>query len=219
MGLTRAGLPVTAGFLAGPQMWAWVVVVVLLALTVGWFALVRARRLDRLHRRIESAARALSEQLLYRTQAGTELALAGLLDPASAVLVYQAAATAAQAGREDAARAADDPFEVSGLTGFSAEREDAESDLSRALRATLAELPAGHPLRQGPATEALAGACFRVRLARRLYNDAVAGALQVRRSRLVRLFRLAGRAPLPRTFEIDDEPAAILSSTQVPGGA
>lgn len=214
MELSGAGVLLSTG----PQLWSWVFVVVVFALTVAWFALVRARRLDRLHRRIESGARALSEQLLHRAQAGTELALSGLLDPASALLVHQAAATAVQAGRLDAARDAGDPFEVSGLLGFSTERENAESDLSRALRATLGELPAGHPLRQEPVTEDLAGACFRLRLARRLYNDAVAGALQVRRSRLVRLFRLAGRAPLPHTFEIDDEPAAILSSSQVPGG-
>lgn len=202
-----------------PELSAWVLAATVLALGVAWFAMVRARRLDRLHRRIESAARALSEQLLRRAQAGTEVALSGLLDPASSVLLHQAAAAAVQAGRDDADRAADHPFEISGLTGFSPGREDAESDLTRALRATLGELPEQHPLRQGPATEELAGVCFRVRLARRLYNDAVASALQLRRSRLVRLFRLAGHAPLPRTFEIDDEPAAILTSTQVPGGA
>lgn len=222
MALNGAAPVLVAGLLvllAVPGAWGWALGLAVPALAVAWFALLRARRLDRLHRRIESAARALSEQLLRRAQAGTELALSGLLDPASAVLLHGAASAAMQAGRDDADRAADHPFEISWLTGFSAERENAESDLSRALRATLGELPPGHRLRQGPATEALAGDCFRVRLARRLYNDAVAGALQVRRSKLVRVFRLAGHAPLPRTFEIDDEPAAILSSPQVPGGS
>ena len=201
-----------------PRLWGWALSIGLLLAAVGWFAMISARRLDRLHRRIESANRALSDQLLRRAQAATELALSGLLDPASALLLHQAAAGAVQAGRADADVAAADPFHVSGLTGFSAAREDAESDLSRALRATLEELPDGHAAR-GEATADLAGDCFRVRLARRLYNDAVASALQLRRARLVRLFRLAGHAPLPRTFEIDDEPAAVLSSAQVPGGA
>lgn len=192
-------------------------VLVLLGLAFTWYLLTAARRLDRLHRRIESARWALSEQLLRRAQASTELASGAGLDPASAVLLRQAAFTAVDAGRDEAGRGLDQPF-GSGLAGFGPAREDAESDLSRALRATLEELPADDRLRTGDALDDLAGVCFRLRLARRLYNDAVFSALQVRRGTVVRLFRLAGGAPLPRTFEIDDEPASVLSTSEVPGG-
>ncbi|GMA85199.1 hypothetical protein GCM10025868_04490 [Angustibacter aerolatus] len=50
----------------------------------------------------------------------------------------------------------------------------------------------------------------RVRLARRFLNVAVTDARQVRRKRVVRWARLAGRALEPRTFEMDDDgPAAL----------
>lgn len=194
-----------------------VLVLVLLGLALTWHLLTAARRLDRLHRRIESARRALTEQLLRRVQASTDLAAGTGLDPASAVLLRQAAYQAVDAGAGEAIAAVDHPF-GSGMAPFGRDREDAESDLSRALRATLEELPQDHPLRTGDDLADLAGVCFRLRLARRLYNDAVFSALQVRRSRVARLFRLAGGAPLPQTFEIDDEPPAVLSSTEVPGG-
>jgi hypothetical protein len=41
-------------------------------------------------------------------------------------------------------------------------------------------------------------------LARRFYNDAVAVTRAARRRWLVRMLRLAGGAPLPEFFEIDD---------------
>ncbi len=41
-------------------------------------------------------------------------------------------------------------------------------------------------------------------LARKFYNDAVAATRAARRRWLVRLLRLAGGAPLPEFFEIDD---------------
>ena len=40
----------------------------------------------------------------------------------------------------------------------------------------------------------------------------------VRRTRLVRWARLAGTAPLPRTVEIDDEPAELLRQLDRAGG-
>ena len=44
-----------------------------------------------------------------------------------------------------------------------------------------------------------------MQLARRFHNDAVTDVRRVRRKRVVRWFRLAGHAELPRTVEIDDE--------------
>ncbi|MFP5282318.1 MAG: hypothetical protein ACLGIF_02580 [Actinomycetes bacterium] len=69
-------------------------------------------------------------------------------------------------------------------------RERAESDLSHVL--TLAALP-------GLGREA-----ERVRLARRLHNDAVVTAQTLRHRPLVRLFRLAGHARVPEPFEMTE---------------
>jgi hypothetical protein len=47
-------------------------------------------------------------------------------------------------------------------------------------------------------------------MARRFHNDAVRAARALRRHRKVRWFRLAGHAPFPMAFEMDDEPPAAL---------
>ena len=98
--------------------------------------------------------------------------------------------------RVEAARAAGEP------------NERAESDLTRALRAALAQpgFRADLAARSG-GDEALAeleAAAHQVFLARKFYNDAVAATRAARRRWLVRLLRLAGGAPLPEFFEIDE---------------
>jgi hypothetical protein len=44
-----------------------------------------------------------------------------------------------------------------------------------------------------------------VTLSRRFLNDGVQAARLLRQGRLVRLFRLAGNAPRPEMFEMDDQ--------------
>jgi hypothetical protein len=180
----------------------------LLLLVLGalaWQLSWMAGRLDRLHHRVEATAAALDAQLLRRATAAAELAGSGLLDPATSLLVAGAAAEAVAAGEG----AGDGPEGPPG-----AARERAESDLSRALRAALPPSQvaalAGDPLGQ-TLLEALGRACHRVLLARRFHNAAVVAAQRVRRKRLVRAARLAGRAPLPRTFEMDDDPPPDLT--------
>jgi hypothetical protein len=48
-------------------------------------------------------------------------------------------------------------------------------------------------------------------MARRFHNDAVRAARALRRHRKVRWFRLAGHAPFPLAFEMDDEPPVALA--------
>jgi hypothetical protein len=86
--------------------------------------------------------------------------------------------------------------------------EGAESDLTRALRAALGQPGFRAALSaRGRGDELLAeleGAAHQVFLARKFYNDAVAATRAARRRWLVRVLRLAGGAPLPEFFEIDD---------------
>ena len=51
---------------------------------------------------------------------------------------------------------------------------------------------------------ALAAAWYRVQLARRFHNEAVAQTQRVRRKVVVRVLRLHGHAAMPQTVEIDD---------------
>jgi hypothetical protein len=150
---------------------------------VSW----RAGRLDRLHTRVETARAALDAALVRRSSVVLELASSGLLDPAASLLLADLAhdARAAQSGRELA-----------------------ESDLTKALRAVFGQpgLRASIEPVEG-ASELVAeleSTAQQVFIARTFYNDAVAVTVAARRRWLARVLRLAGGAPLPEFFEIDD---------------
>jgi hypothetical protein len=175
----------------------WIAVaVVLLGVYLSW----TAGRLDRLHARIDAARAALDAQLLRRASVAQELATAGVLDPAASIVLYQTAHAARQAQDE--------------------QREVAESELSQTLRAVFAEPDAVEAVREtpgGPETLGeLTAAVRRTPMARRFHNDAVRAARAVRRHRMVRWFRLAGHAPFPLAFEMDDEPPTALTADGSP---
>lgn len=162
-----------------------VAVVVLLGFYVSW----RATRLDRLHTRFETAWAALDAALLRRCAVALDLAGSRFLDPATSLLLAAAAHEANIAGPD--------------------RRELAESDLSRALRAAL-DQPGQLDLDGRPDAEDhfadVRAAAQGVLIARRFYNDAVR-VTRVQRDRwLPRTLHLAGSAPLPEFFEIDDAP-------------
>jgi hypothetical protein len=121
--------------------WTIIVLAVLAVVLWGFYVSWRASRLDRLHNRTEATRTALDLALVRRASAAAELASSGQLDPASSLLLADAVRRARQA----------DP----------AERDLAESDLTRALRATLgtpefrAELRAADGQAAGPAASAV----------------------------------------------------------------
>ena len=169
----------------------WILVVLV---AIGLYLSWTAGRLDRLHARIDAARAALDAQLLRRASITQELATSGVLDPAASIVLYEAAHAARQA-EED-------------------QREVAESELSQALRAVFEEAPQVQAVQQAPggeeAARELTEAVRKVPMARRFHNDAVRAARALRRHRKVRLFRLAGHAPFPMAFEMDDEPPTAL---------
>lgn len=176
----------------------WIAVaVVAIGLYLSW----TAGRLDRLHARIDAARAALDAQLLRRASVAQELATAGVLDPAASIVLYQSAHAARQAEDE--------------------QREVAESELSHALRAVFEDPDAMEAVRHAPggeeAARELTRAVRRVPMARRFHNDVVRAARAVRRHRVVRWFRLAGHAPFPLAFEMDDEPPASLTADGAAG--
>lgn len=182
--------------------WSEMALVVLGVLAVGLlFAWQGAARVDRLHRKVAASRIALDAQLVRRASTAVELAASGALDPASAMLVADAAYTVSEVG------AVTSPVAALRMDGLSVERERAESGLTATLREALGPAEAVHDLRAGRASEVmgpLVDAWYRATLARRFHNEAVAQTRRVRRLWYVRLFWLAGRAPMPRTVELDD---------------
>lgn len=200
------------GYLASAFM-----LVILATFYVSW----RATRLDRLHARVETAKAALDAALVRRSAVVADLAAAGLLDPATSLLLGGAAREARAcdgepraSGREARASGAIDDEPVYG------DRELAESDLSRAVRAAVDQpdfrgAVAAHPGGSEVLSD-LDAAAVKVMLARRFYNDAVRDTRAARRQRLTRAFRLAGHAPAPAFFEIDDVPPAFPEEEEPP---
>jgi hypothetical protein len=172
---------------------SWGVGAITLAVLIAWYLSYGAARLDRLHARVEGALSTLDAQLVRRAEATLELANSGVLDAASALILAGAASDSLEAGTDTSQTS----------------REAIESDLTQALELALGE-EALSDLRQDevvgtPVLQRVAAANQRVQLARRFLNDAVTDVRRVRRKPGVRLFRLAGHAELPQTFEIDDE--------------
>jgi hypothetical protein len=183
---------------------SWFVVAGVVLLALAWYLSYSASRLDRLHHRVEAARAQLDAQLVRRAESAVELATSGLLDPATGLLVAGAASDALAAGEH----------EEPGDEGDAADRETAESDLSRALSVALEDDQVLVETQGGVGTDLLqrlSSSGHRVQLARRFHNQAVADVQRVRRKRVVRWAHLAGRAALPQTFEMDDEIPAALS--------
>ncbi len=187
--------------------WTIIVLAVLALVLWGFYVSWRASRLDRLHNRTEATRTALDLALVRRASAAAELASSGQLDPASSLLLADAVRRARQA----------DP----------AERDLAESDLTRALRATLGTPEFRAELRAGDGQAAGAGpagvgdpdgdpdgaielldevekAANQVFIARKFYNDVAGRTLDARRRPLARVLRLSGSARPPEFFEMDD---------------
>lgn len=154
-----------------------VVVVALLSVYAAW----TATRVDRLHTRTAAAGRALDAHLVRRAAA-------------AAVLAERLRAPALYA----VARAV--------LDGPAADREAAENDLTRQLRAVAARGDVGEPVR---------AACRRVAVARQVHTDLVRDTLAVRDRRVVRLLGLARGHRRPAYFDIDD-PALALTEAPLP---
>lgn len=166
-------------------MWTAVVFAVLLA--IGWFLSYTAVRLDRLHHKMHATTAALDAQLVRRAEATLEVALSGLLDPATSTLL---AGAATQALRRPGP--------------WTAERAEAESELTDVLRAAESTLPEEDPDEPEDPLTMLRGAALRVQLARRFHNEAVADVIRLRERPQTRWFRLAGHAPVPTIVQFDD---------------
>lgn len=149
-------------------------------LAIGWYVSYTAVRLDRLHHRLDATGAALEAQLVRRAQGATDLAYEGVLDPASAALLLEAA---------------HDTLQHHGP--WTQQRAEAESSLTQILSLVAADL---HEEQQSEMEER----ALRVRLARTFHNEAVAITRSVREQSLVRWLHLAGHTDLPQRVEFID---------------
>ncbi len=186
-----------------------IVIVVAIVLFLGVYVSWRAGRLDRMHARLEAARAALEVTLVRRSSVVLELASSGFLDPATSLLLADAALEARGDSGPASAELSQLELAPSRLAPTElAQTELAQSNLSKALRAAFAQPGVRASLAgQDGAAELLAeleAAAHQVLVARKFYNTAVAITREARHKPLVRVLRLAGKAGLPEFFEMDD---------------
>jgi len=158
-------------------------VVILLLLIFLWYLSFSATRLDRLHHRVETSWANLDGLLQRRAAIALEIARSEIADPASSLLLTAAAYQARDARVEDRSQA------ESGLSGaLGLLLSDSEFTSSNADKALLTELSL---------------LTDKIRIAIALHVDAVTSTHNVRSKVIFRLFRLAGRAPLPVTYAFE----------------
>ena len=159
--------------------------VVLIIILIAWYLTFSASRLDRLHHRVETSWATLDSLLHQRAALAHEIVAESNLDPATAYLI-STSASAARFAKQD-------------------ERSAAESVLSESLK--LVQSAARDEVLQLP-TELLvelSDLTAKVRLAINIHLEAVNATRNVRKKPLIRIFRLAGKAPLPVRYAFEDD--------------
>lgn len=158
-------------------------IIALVVVLAIWYLSYSATRLDRLHNRVETSWANLDGLLQRRAAVALEIAKSEIADPASSLLL-----TAAAHQARDAQMSA---------------RSQAESGLSGALGLLLND---GHLVSgsiEKDLLRELSELTDKIRVAIALHVDAVNRTQMVRRKPVFRIFRLAGSAPLPVTYEFE----------------
>ena len=157
----------------------------LLVLLIVWYLTFTATRLDRLHHRVETSWANLDVLLQKRAAVALEIAHSDIADPASSMLLTAAAYQARDADIQNRSQA------ESGLSGaLGLLLEDSQHLATSADSALLTEL---------------SGLTDKIRVAIAIHTDAVARTQMVRATLIVQIFRLAGTAPLPITYEFESD--------------
>lgn len=163
------------------EIFALVLVIVL----IGWYLTFSASRLDRLHHRVETSWATLDSLLQKRAALAHEIVIESNLDPATAYLISSSASAARNANQ--------------------VERSAAETVLSQSLNLVQnaafdnsLELPSELLVELSDITS-------KVKLAINIHLESVNATKNVRSKPLIRLFRLAGKAPIPIRYAFEDD--------------
>ena len=160
-------------------------VIILFVVLIGWYLSFSASRLDRLHHKVETSWATLDALLQQRAALAHEIVAESNLDPATAYLISTSATAARDANI--------------------IERSAAESVLSEALKLVQnAALDNSLELPSELLVE-LSDLTSKVKLAINIHLESVNATRNVRSQLIIRLFRLAGKAPLPVRYAFEDD--------------
>jgi len=154
-----------------------------LAILIFWYLTFSASRLDRLHHRVETSWATLDSLLQRRAAIALEVARSSITDPATSLLLTASAYQARGADIED--------------------RSSAESVLSGALGMMLAERESILANSDQALLHELDQLTDKIKVAISIHVESVTRTQLIRSKLVFRLFRLAGTAPLPVTYEFE----------------
>jgi len=154
-----------------------------LLLICFWYLSFSASRLDRLHHRVETSWASLDSLLQRRAAIALEIARSAITDPATSLLLTASAYQARSADIED--------------------RSSAESVLSGALGMMLAERESIIAKSDQALLHELEQLTDKIKVAISIHVESVTRTQLIRSKLVFRLFRLAGTAPLPVTYEFE----------------
>ena len=154
-----------------------------LATLIFWYLTFSASRLDRLHHRVETSWATLDSLLQRRAAIALEVARSSITDPATSLLLTASAYQARGADIED--------------------RSSAESVLSGALGMMLAERESIVTKSDQALLHELDQLTDKIKVAISIHVESVTRTQLIRSKLVFRLFRLAGTAPLPVTYEFE----------------
>ena len=160
-----------------------VILFVGLAILIFWYLSFSASRLDRLHHRVETSWATLDSLLQRRAAIALEVARSSITDPATSLLLTASAYQARSADIED--------------------RSSAESVLSGALGMMLAERESIVAQSDQALLHELEQLTDKIKVAISIHVESVTRTQLIRSKLVFRLFRLAGTAPLPVTYEFE----------------
>jgi hypothetical protein len=151
----------------------------------AWYLSYSATRLDRLHHRVETSWANLDGLLQRRAAIAIEIARSEISDPASSLLLTFAAHQAREASVRD--------------------RSQAETGLTGALGILIESSTSSFgPIEQDLIRE-LKELTEKIKMAISIHVDAVTRTQMVRKRWFMRVFRLAGNAPEPVTYEFEGD--------------
>ena len=156
---------------------------VLFVIFALWYLSYSATRLDRLHHRVETSWANLDGLLQRRAAVALEIAKSDIADPASSLLLTAAAHQARDAQMKT--------------------RSQAESGLSGALGLLLNDDHLVEGVIERDLLRELSELTDKIRIAIAMHVDAVTRTQMVRAKPVFKIFRLAGGAPLPVTYEFE----------------
>ena len=148
-----------------------------------WYLSFSASRLDRLHHRVETSWATLDSLLQRRAAIALEIARSAITDPATSLLLTASAYQARSADIED--------------------RSSAESVLSGALGMMLLERESIVTKSDQVLLHELEQLTDKIRVSIAIHVEAVNRTQLIRSKIVFRVFRLAGTAPLPVTYEFE----------------